>query len=370
MKNKPLLEQIPASILAAVDYERSAVDHLSEPTLAWFAGGSGDEITLRANRKAFSAYAVIPRILMDMTQGHTRLHLLGHSLRHPILLAPVGHLGLLHPQAEVALAQAADATDTCLVSATLATRAMEESAAATQASKWFQLYLQPDRSDTLALIRRAETAGYTALVVTLDTPVQPPSRRARLSGFSLPAGLQPGNLRPAAAPPRVTLEPDDSILFQGMMSEAPRWADLEWLQSETRLPVIAKGVMHPTDAVRLRDAGIAGAVVSNHGGRALDGAPASLEALPGIRAAVGRSFPLLLDGGIRSGTDIFKALALGANAVLIGRLQGYALATAGALGVAHLLKLLQEELELCMALAGTPTLNDINPYCLTGATPC
>jgi len=143
------------------------------------------------------------------------------------------------------------------------------------------------------------------------------------------------------------------------MAQAPGWRDLPWLLGQTRLPVLAKGVLHPCDAKVLKRAGVAGLVVSNHGGRALDGAPASLDALPAIRQAVGDDYPLLLDGGIRAGDDVFKAIALGADAVMIGRLQVYALAAAGALGVAHLIRLLREELELCMALAGCPTLADI-----------
>lgn len=176
----------------------------------------------------------------------------------------------------------------------------------------------------------------------------------------MPQDCVAANLRDHTAPANITLNPGESRVFQGIMRDAPTWKDLEWLMTQTSLPVWVKGVLHPDDARALQNMGVAGIIVSNHGGRSLDGAPASLDALPAIRAAVGTSFPLLLDSGIRSGSDIFKALALGADAVLIGRLQMYALSVAGALGVAHMIKLLCEELEICMSLAGCATLKEIN----------
>jgi isopentenyl diphosphate isomerase/L-lactate dehydrogenase-like FMN-dependent dehydrogenase len=198
-------------------------------------------------------------------------------------------------------------------------------------------------------------------VVTLDAPVQAPSLRALRVGFRLPDAPGPANL---AGQTTVSTMPavsrGESRILQGAMSQAPGWRDLPWLLGQTRLPVLVKGVLHPCDARVLKRAGVAGLIVSNHGGRALDGAPASLDALPAVRQAVGTDFPLLLDSGIRSGADIFKAIALGADAVMIGRLHIYALAADGALGVAHMLRLLREELELCMALAGCPTLADID----------
>ena len=356
---KPPLERIPADLLSAADYERFAADFLDPATLAYIAGGSGDEQSLRDNLQAFSELRIQPRLLADCRTGNTRLSLFGHTLRHPILLAPVGNQKLVHPDAEQAVAQAAAATDSCLIASTVASCSLEDIAAATDAPKWFQLYFQPRREQTLALLRRAEAAGYTTIVVTLDTPIQPVSRRAQRAGFRLPPELAPANLRGLSAEGQIVLEPDDSLIFQGVMRDAPVWADLEWLLEQTQLPVIAKGVLNPTDARRLQELGVAGLVVSNHGGRALDGAPAGLRVLSAIRVAVGDQYPLLLDGGIRSGYDVFKSLASGANAVLIGRPQVYALAVAGALGVAHLLKLLRDELELCMAMAGTPRLADI-----------
>ena len=212
---------------------------------------------------------------------------------------------------------------------------------------------------TLDLLRRAEVAGYAAIVVTLDAAIQLPSLAALRAGFRLPTECVAANLRGYTE----VDAPDDPRggrqIFRDVMRSAPTWTDLAWLRSSTGLPVWVKGLLHPDDAVRLRDAGVDGLVVSNHGGRALDHAPASLAQLPSIRAAVGSAFPLLFDSGIRSGTDVYKAIALGADAVLIGRLQVYALAMAGALGVAHMLRLLCEELEVCMASTGCSSLDEV-----------
>lgn len=352
--------RVHEGIHCAQDYEALAPRFLDAPIHAYLAGGSGRERTLAANSRAFARLGIHPRVLRDARAGHTRLKLLGREFAHPVLLAPVAFQALAHPQAEQATARGAAASDTCLVASTLSSCSLEAIAAEAGPERWFQLYLQPRREDTLELVRRAEAAGYGALVVTLDAPVQAPSLRALRAGFRLPDSLQPANLAThPPAPPLPTAARGASRIFQGIMAQAPGWRDLPWLLGQTRLPVLAKGVLHPCDAKVLKRAGVAGLVVSNHGGRALDGAQASIDALPAIRQAVGGDYPLLLDGGIRAGDDVFKAIALGADAVMIGRLQVYALAAAGALGVAHLIRLLREELELCMVLAGCPTLADI-----------
>ena len=362
---RPPLSRIPPDILCAQDYEALAVHFLPAPHHAYIAGGSGFEATLRSNRDAFERVEILPRLLRDVTAGHTRVTLLGHELRHPILLAPLAFQTLAHPQGELDTARAAAATDAGLVVSTLSAWPLEDIAACSRGEKWFQLYFQPLRDSTLDLVRRAEAAGYGALVVTLDAVVQSPSLRAQRAGFRMPDAVRPGNLLHHATPPPVELERGQSLIFQGLMREAPTWDDLDWLMRHTRLPVIVKGVLRADDALALKAAGVAGIIVSNHGGRALDGVPASLDALPAVRAAVGADYPVLLDSGIRAGSDVFKALALGADAVLVGRLQVFALAVAGALGVAHMLKLLREELELCMALAGCATLQELTADCVT-----
>lgn len=359
------LSRIPSDILCAQDYEALAAHFLPATHHAYIAGGSGFEATLRANREAFERVQILPRLLRDVTTGHTRLKLFGQSLHHPILLAPLAFQALAHPRGELDSARAAEATDTCLVASTLSSWPLEDIAREGCGEKWFQLYVQPMRDSTLDLVQRAEAAGYRALVVTLDAAVQRPSLRAQRAGFRMPDTVRPGNLTHHATPPPVELERGQSRIFQGLMREAPTWDDLDWLMRHTRLPVIVKGVLRADDALALKAAGIAGIIVSNHGGRALDGVPASLDALPAVRAAVGADYPVLLDSGIRAGSDVFKALALGADAVLVGRLQVFALAVAGALGVAHMLKLLREELELCMALAGCATLPEITADCVT-----
>lgn len=357
----PPLQHIPREIHCAADYERLAPHFIAAPGLAYIAGGCADELTLAANRQSFARTQILPRLLCDMRDGHTRCDLLGRNWAHPILLAPVAYQRLVHPLGELETARAAAATDTCLVTSTLASQTLEDVAQKSGTERWFQLYLQPTQAATVDLINRAESAGYTALVVTLDTAIKLPSRRAQEAGFVMPPELIEANLANYPPPPPIVLEPGASRIFQGAMRQAPTWNDLAWLLGQTRLPVLVKGVLHPADATRLQAMGVAGLIVSNHGGRSLDGVPASLDVLPHIRQAVGVDFPLLLDSGIRSGNDIFKALALGADAVLIGRLQVYALAVAGALGVAHMLKLLREELEVCMAQAGCATLADIGP---------
>jgi len=350
--------QISADIRCARDYERLAAAHLPPETLAHLMGGSGEDAAAAANLAAFQRVTITPRLLRPVAGGSTRLELSGQGRPHPIFLAPVAHQTLFHANGEVEAARAAAAAETCFVASTLSSRTLEDIAAAGGPDRWFQLYFQPARDATLDLVRRVEAAGYTALVVTLDAPVQAPSLSAQRAGFRS-GRLIAANLSSHPAPPPLALAHGQSRILDGMMREAPTLADLDWLKSQTRLPISIKGVMHREDARDLIAWGAAGLIVSNHGGRALDAAPASLAVLAQVRAAVGPNAALLFDGGVRSGADIFKALALGADAVMVGRLQACALAVGGALGVAHMIRLLREELELTMALAGCASLADI-----------
>ena len=341
---------IPAGVRCAQDYETLAADFIEEPSYAYIAGGSGRDLTVAANRAAFDGYAVTPRLLRDVRTGSTRLRLLNEDLPHPLLLAPVALQRLVHPLGELETARGAEAADACVVVSTLASTDICSLAREANPRRWFQLYFQPRRAATQALVKRAEVAGYSAIVATLDAAIQAPSLRALSAGFKISADIRAVNVDASGDAHEPTA--GESRIFRHYMQQAPGRRDLEWLLDIASVPVLAKGVLHPDDAVALKRLGMAGIIVSNHGGRSLDGAPASLTVLPEIRDAVGDDYPLLLDGGIRSGADIFRALALGADAVLIGRLQMYALSVAGALGVAHMIKLLREELELCMALAG------------------
>ena len=357
------LAAIPPEIACAQDYELLAPRFMSLPHHEYVAGGSGRDETVAANLAAFARWSIYPRLLRDVSAGHTGVDLAGQRFAHPLFLAPVAFQKLAHGLGELESARAAYAMESCLLTSTLSSVALEDVARAAGPQRWFQLYYQMRREDTLDLVQRAEQAGYGAIVVTLDASVQVPSRRALRAGFRMPANCVAANLRHYAVD-QSERAPGESRIFQGVMRQAPLWSDLAWLMATTSLPVWVKGVLHPDDARKLQQLGVAGLVVSDHGGRSLDGAPASLDALPAIRAAVGADFPLLLDSGIRSGADVFKALALGANAVLIGRLQMYALSVAGALGVAHMLKLLREELEVCMAQAGCATVPEIGPGAL------
>lgn len=355
--------ELPADIRCAADYARHAANIIDPVLLAHLDGGSGLDRTTAENLAAFGKIGVVPRVLRRVSGGNTNRTLAGDKRPHPIMLAPLGSQALYHPHAEIASAAAAAATQTCFIASTMSSFTLEEVADAAGPDRWFQLYFQTDRAVTLDLVRRAEAAAYRAIVVTVDTPIQLPSYRAQAAGFT-PAG-EMANLRNYPAPAVRQLQAGQSAILHGMMHFAPDLEDISWLAGETDLPIWIKGVMHPGDAADLVARGVTGLVVSNHGGRSLDGAPSTLSCLSAIRTAVGNSVPLLLDGGIRSGSDVFKAIACGGDAVLVGRLQAYALAVAGALGVGHMIKLLREELEACMALAGCATLGDVRSAELT-----
>jgi 4-hydroxymandelate oxidase len=350
---------IPPGIVALADYEQAAIQRIDAKAWAYIAGGSADELTLRANRDAFDRLRLQSRALCDMQGANTRLTLLGQALDYPILLAPVAFQKLVHPDGELAAAFGAAAIGATMVVSTQASQPLERIAEVAKAPLWFQLYVQHDRGFTEALIRRAEAAGYRALVVTVDAPVSLRNREQR-AGYRLPPGIEAVNLRGLRPPPPNRAGPAESEVFRGLLDGAATWKDIAWLRSVTRLPVLLKGIMAPTDAVRAVKEGVAGIIVSNHGGRGLDTVPASIEALPRIADAVAGRLPLLLDGGIRRGTDVLKALALGAKAVLIGRPYVHGLAVGGPVGVIHVLKILRTELEIAMALTGRASLDAID----------
>lgn len=356
----PPLTAIPRDIVAAVDYERHAREHLHDNAWEYLCGGAADEITLQENRRAFDRIRLAGRVLADVRGGNTRLNIFGRDYAHPVFLAPVAYQKLFHEQGELATALAAEAMQACMAFSTLASVRLEALPRMQQTALWFQLYFQSTRDETLLLLRRAELAGCTALLVTVDAPLAGIRNREQRAGFALPAGVSAVNLEPKNT---AAMAADGSV-FDALMSAAPTWQDIAWLAGATSLPVIVKGILHPDDARRALDNGAAGIAVSNHGGRVLDTLPASIDALPAVAEAVRGRAPVLLDGGVRRGSDVFKAIALGADAVMVGRPYIHALATAGALGVAHLLRTIREELELVMALSGCATLADISPDCL------
>jgi 4-hydroxymandelate oxidase len=351
----PPLLSIPPDVVSAADYARRAPDHLDPAAWAYLAGGSGDEVTLRENTAAFEALKLMPRVLSDVRGGHTRLELFGQPMANPFILAPVGWQKLFHQEAELASAQAAAVMEAVFAVSTYATTAIEVIATQSPIAPWFQVYFQPEREDTERLVRRAEQVGCRVLIVTVDAPVNGPRNREQQAGFALPPGMRAANL-----PFRANERKAPHGVFDAAMAKAPTWADVAWLCGLTRLPVVVKGILHPDDAARALDSGAAGIAVSNHGGRVLDTVPAAIHALPAIARRVNGAAPILFDSGIRRGTDAFKAIALGAQAVMVGRPYVHALSVAGALGVAHLIRTLREELELTMALMGCATLSDIS----------
>ncbi|MDB5744476.1 MAG: FMN-dependent alpha-hydroxy acid dehydrogenase [Polaromonas sp.] len=361
--------QIPAGVVTLADHEAHAHSRLGSNAWTYFSGGAADEITLRANASAWSRHLLQPRVLRQLAGGHTRVELLGRTLAHPILLAPVAFQRMAHPDGELASAYAAAAQGAGMVLSTQASISLETVAKAflgeaQRGPLWFQLYLQHDRGFTRELVQRAEAAGYEALVLTVDAPTSGARDRERRAGFCLPPHVSAVNLEGLRPPAPLALQPGQSALFDGLLATAPTWDDVAWLQSITRLPVLLKGVLHPGDARQAAALQVAGLIVSNHGGRTLDTAPATAAVLPRIVQALAGAMPVLVDGGLRRGTDILKAMALGASAVLVGRPYAYGLANAGALGVAHVLRLLRDELEIAMALCGCPTLAQATPELL------
>lgn len=369
----PAREALAPGTFTLADHERHAQQRLDPAAWAYFSGGAGDEITLAANREAWDAIALLPRVLRALAGGHTRCTLLGRTLAHPILLAPVAHQCLAHPDGEIATAWAAAALGAGMVLSMQSSTPLEDVAGALAGQAgagplWLQLYLQHDRALVRQLIARAEAAGCEALVLTVDAPTSGVRDRERRAGFALPPGVRAVHLHGMAPSPAVHLGAGQSALFEGLLHHAPTWDDVAWLQGETRLPVLLKGVLHPEDARLAAAQGISGLIVSNHGGRTLDTAVSTASALPRIADAVGGRLPLLVDGGVRRGTDVLKALALGASAVLVGRPAVWGLAHAGAAGVAHVLRVLRDELEVAMALTGCATLADIGPSALVASS--
>ena len=347
--------------LTVDEYEALARERMERSAYDYYAGGAGDERTLAANREAFNRIPLRPRALVDVSRIDTRVTVLGQPLDLPVMLAPTAFNRLAHPEGEMAAARAARAAGTVMIGSTLSTCALEDVAAACAGPMWFQLYVYKDRGFTQELIARAEAAGYAALVLTVDTPLLGRRYRDVRNNFMLPEGVTMKNFE-AAMTNAARWGAHSSFssyvhdLFDGTLS----WDAVGWLRAQTRLPILVKGIMTEEDAQLAVDAGVSGVIVSNHGGRQLDGAAASVEALPEVVDGVAGRAEVLMDGGIRRGTDILKALALGARAVCIGRPYLWALAVDGERGVADVLRILKDELSLAMALSGRPSIESID----------
>jgi isopentenyl diphosphate isomerase/L-lactate dehydrogenase-like FMN-dependent dehydrogenase len=331
------------------DFERAAAEKLDAGVLGYFAGGAGDELTLRDNVEAWRRWRLRPRVLVDVSEVSAAVELLGMPLSMPLLVAPVAYQRLVDPEGELGMARAAAEAGTAMCLSTLATtRPSELAAAAPTGRRWFQLYCFRDEAVTRALMEEAIDSGFEAIVVTVDAPRGGNRERDRRTGFKIPEDLGVPSVAAAMGVERaVTIEETFAL-----MNPALGWSDLADLASECSLPVLVKGLLTAEDAELAVEHGAAGVVVSNHGGRQLDRALASGDALPEVVDAVGGRAAVLVDGGIRRGVDVAIALALGADAVLVGRPALWGLAAGGEAGARRVLELLREELELALALCG------------------
>lgn len=354
---------MPADPVSLLDFEAIARENLTPEAYDYYAGGAQDEVTLRGNRSAFDRISLAYRVLVDVSHRDLTTTVLDQTVSMPVLVAPTAFHRLATPEGELATARAAGAAGTVMILSTLSTSRIEDVVAAASGPVWFQLYVYKDRGATEALVRRAEAAGCGALVLTVDTPLIGRRERDVRNRFALPPGLSVANLL-ADGYGEVLAAPADSGLaayVATFLDPSLTWKDVAWLRSITELPILVKGIVRPDDALRAAEAGAAGIVVSNHGGRQLDTAPATIDVLPEIADALqGSGLEVLMDGGVRRGTDVIKAVALGARAVLIGRPILWGLAAAGEAGAVQVLQMLRAEVDLTMALAGTPAVADIS----------
>ena len=333
------------------DYEAAAAERLDAAVYGYYAGGAGDELTLRDNVDAFRRWQLRPRVLVDVGQPSTATTVLGQELSLPVLVAPVAYQRLAHAEGEVAMGRAVAAAGSLMCLSTLSTSTLED-VAATGAARWFQLYVFTDDGVNRELVERAHANGFTALVLTVDTPVLGRRESDVRTGFALPHELTVPALGRGGVTPAEAL---------AMVSPSTSWKDIESFAAMARLPVVVKGVLTAEDAKLTCEHGAAALVVSNHGGRQLDGVSATVDALPEVVEAVAGRIEVLLDGGIRRGADVVKALALGARAVLAGRAPLWGLAVDGEAGARRVLELLRDEIELALQLVGCRTPDGLGP---------
>ncbi|GJF33010.1 alpha-hydroxy-acid oxidizing enzyme [Kitasatospora sp. NE20-6] len=334
-----------ASVDSLAEMERLALAVLPRDRWDFLAGGAGEETTLITNRSALQSVRIVPRVLSGVASADCTEELLGMPSAMPVAIAPMAFQQLFHPAGELAAARAAELAGIPFIASTMSSVPLEE-ITATGATTWFQLYWLRDRSRTAELVRRAEAAGCTGLVLTVDVPVMARRPRDDRNRFALPDTVHAANLP--------TVQECGTVAEHTALSIEPAlgWSDVEWLRDRTELPIVLKGVLAAEDARIAADTGVDALVVSNHGGRQLDGAITPIDALPAIRKAVAGRCTLFVDSGIRSGLDVLRALALGAHAVLLGRPVLHGLAVGGELGVSHVLGLVRDELRSALLLAG------------------
>lgn len=363
-QDHPSAPQIEGDPVCLTDFEPLAKKKM--PAMGWeyVSAGAGDEQTVRWNCEAYQRIRLKPRVLVDVSQLDTRVTLFGQEHAFPILLAPTAAHKLTHPEGELATVRGAAAAGATMVVSSFASIKLEDVAGAAKGPLWFQLYAQTDHGFTRELVQRAEAAGYRALCLTVDTPSTGARNREARSNVKLPPfpNLQglPGYNSATGQ------QTGASRIFQSVLDPALSWKDIDWLRSFAKIPLLVKGVLNPDDADRAVKTGVSGIMVSNHGGRNLDTVPATIDALPLVAEKVAGRVPVFVDGGIRRGTDVLKALALGANAVLIGRPYLYGLGAAGADGVSKVLDILQREFQMAMMLTGRPNITSIDRSVIWG----
>lgn len=344
------------------EYEVLAKRRMPKMVFDYFANGSEDQVSLRENRTAFSRIRLRPRILVDVSNIDLATSVLGFQIDMPIMVAPTALHKLAHPDGELATARAAAAANTLMILSSSSSCSMEEVAATGPGVRFFQLYVYKDRNITRTLVRRAEQAGYQAIVLTVDTPRLGRREADIRNGFQMPPHVVYKNMEGLMNLQRMD-HTSKSMLASWADSHFDRtlnWKDVEWLRSITKLPVLVKGILTADDAVLAMQSGVAGIMVSNHGARQLDHVPATISVLEEVVKVVGGRLPVFLDGGVRRGTDVFKALALGASGVFVGRPIPFALAVDGEAGATKALQMLRNELELTMALMGVCSVKEIH----------
>jgi len=363
----------PELPIDAQELEERAGRAMSSEARGYVAGGAGAERTMRANLDAFAAWQIVPRMLRDVSVRSLRTSVLGTHMPAPIMLAPVGVQSIVHPDAELAAARAAAALELPFIASTAASHSIEQIAEAMgAASRWFQLYWPKDRALASSFVSRAQHAGYDAIVVTLDTWLlgwRPRDLQNAYLPFLKGEGIATYLSDPVfraglEKPPEEDLAPAIAQWTYQFANPSVSWDDLAWLREQTELPIVLKGILHADDARRAVQAGMDAVLVSNHGGRQVDGGISALQALPAVRQAVGAEFQVLFDSGIRTGADVLKALALGADAVGVGRPYIWGLALGGQGGVEHVLRCLLAELDLTLALSGHTEIAQLGPDCL------
>ncbi|MFZ0475235.1 MAG: lactate 2-monooxygenase [Halobacillus sp.] len=351
------------------EWEKLAREVLEDGPYDYIAGGAGGESTMDANLEAFKKWKIVPRMLRNVESRDLKVELFGHTYASPLMLAPIGVQSIIHPDGELAAAKATAEMEVPYITSSASTRTLEEIADAMgDAPRWFQLYWNKDPEVTASFLKRAEHSGYSAIVVTLDTPMMA-WREKDLKNVYLPflVGEGVGNyLSDPIFRSRLEKTPEEDPVSaimhwtQTFGNPGLTWEDLTFIKEHTSLPILLKGILHPEDAKLALEHGVDGIIVSNHGGRQVDGAIGALEALPEVCETVGGQIPVLMDSGIRRGADVVKALALGADAVLVGRPCMYGLAVAGERGVREVLQNMLADLDLTMALAGETTTGELD----------